>query len=73
MITNLNWIQLQTGIGTPVLQCSHNLDYIQANWFDKTRKFLVKNNTTITINSTWIPKLLRENNFFTMEKVNEVI
>jgi hypothetical protein len=70
MKTNLNWIQLHSGIGTPVLQCSKNLDYIQQNWFDEVRKFLVKNNATITIQSTWTPPLLRENDFYIMEKIN---
>jgi hypothetical protein len=57
MITNLNWIQMHAGMGTPVLKCSKNLDYIQANWFGGVQKFMVKNNTTITTQSTWTPQL----------------
>jgi hypothetical protein len=62
---------LHAGIGTPVLQCSQNLDYIQANWFDEVRKFLAKDKATITIQSNWTPQLLRENDFYTMEKIND--
>jgi hypothetical protein len=71
MITNLNWIQMHAGIGTPILKYTKNLDYIQANWFDEVRKFMVKNNTTITITLAWTPTLVREGDFFIMEKIEE--
>jgi hypothetical protein len=72
MITNINWIQMHAGVGTPILKHTNNIDYIQDNWFDKVRKFMVKNNTAITIQSTWTPKLLREEDFFIMDKIGDV-
>jgi hypothetical protein len=68
MKTNLNWIQLHAGIGTPTLQCTNNIDYIQNNWFDKVRKFLIKSQTTVTIQSIWNPTLLQEHDFLIMDK-----
>jgi hypothetical protein len=30
---NLNWLQLHSGLSTPVLESTCNIDYIQDNWF----------------------------------------
>jgi hypothetical protein len=72
MITNLNWTQLHAGIGKPILQCTNNIDYVQNNWFDEIRNFLIKNDTTITIQSNWIPTLTRQKDFFIMETINDI-
>jgi hypothetical protein len=67
---NINWIQLLSGISSPVFESDKHLDYIQDNWFLEIKKFLNMCKATIKINSLWSPQLMKINDKFIMDTVN---
>jgi hypothetical protein len=69
METILNWTQLHSGISLPILTSDCNLDYITNNWFMQVREFLLTTNSKIIVNTAWLPRTKRVNDFNLMERV----
>jgi hypothetical protein len=68
---NINWLQMHAGISVPVFESKNQIDYIQGFWFHEIKKFLNGSNATLNIKSAWIPKLLRHNDSFIMDKIEQ--
>jgi hypothetical protein len=69
MLRVINWTQMLCGTGTPILESTAPINWIKNNWFISIRDFLIKCNATIKINHTWIPQLLRENDYVLMDRM----
>jgi hypothetical protein len=65
----LNWTQLHTGISSPILETTININYIQKNWFTQIREFLLNTNSKIVIKTRWVPVLKRVDDFAIMDKI----
>jgi hypothetical protein len=72
MIINLNWSQLLSGIGKPLLTNDKDITYIQKNLFSELQMFLQEIDATIFIKNCWLPTIKREGDFFIMEKVQKL-
>lgn len=65
----LSYVQLQAGIGAPVLQHPDiDLPYLEQNWLTTLRPFLAKISASILIPSAWAPELQRQGDVFLMEE-----
>jgi hypothetical protein len=49
MLINLIWIQLHSGIATPILEHKQRIDYIKEHWFKEIHICVMKNNAKIEI------------------------
>jgi hypothetical protein len=61
MKINLNWIQLNSGFGVPLMESNDPLTFMDNNWLLHSRNFLVKINAKMKVQDTWVPQLEREN------------
>jgi Reverse transcriptase (RNA-dependent DNA polymerase) len=55
MQNNLEWYQLVSGTGTPVLSRRTTIDYIDDNWFKGLHSFLLRTNASLHFHSLWRP------------------
>jgi hypothetical protein len=67
--TNISWLQLHTGISSPILESNLHVDYIQDTWFKEIKIFLNSCGASIKINNIWIPTISRFNDRFIMEEL----
>jgi hypothetical protein len=72
MINNITWIHILLGVGTPLLESDQFIQCIPDNWFLNIRGFLLKIKAKILIRGLWQPKLLRQDDFFIMEKIDQL-
>jgi hypothetical protein len=67
-ITNINHIQLHTGIGEHVFMSQKDISYIPMNWLLHIRHFLLETKATLDIQYLWLPKIQCQNDQFIMEE-----
>jgi hypothetical protein len=65
----LNWVQVHSGLSTPILENRTDIDYIQHNWYSPIREFLKVINGKISVRNTWTPIKKRKHDFVLMDKV----
>jgi hypothetical protein len=65
----INWTQMLCGTEQPILESTIPISWVTNNWFMTIRDFLTKCEATIKIKHTWVPKLLRENDYVLMDKM----
>jgi hypothetical protein len=61
MKINLNWLQLNSGFGEPLMESNCSLTFLDNNWLLHSRTFLVQINAKLRIDNIWVPQLEREN------------
>lgn len=71
MLTNLNWLQLHSGLSTPVLSGGIPLSYLSMNWFLHIRNFLYSIQGRISIPDQWQIRLERKRDVALMDKVSQ--
>jgi hypothetical protein len=52
---NINYLQLLSGCGNPVLTTSNPLCYIKHNWLTHLRDYLIEINARIEVRNLWQP------------------
>jgi len=67
MMIGVDTLQLTSGIGQPILECTGNLPYLPKGWVPSIREFLNFANATIELTEKWIPPLQRENDNHIMD------
>jgi hypothetical protein len=68
MELNLGYLQLHSGISTPVLEYNKNMEYVQNNWFTPVQHFLVQLNGILQIKGIWVPEKQRVTDIIIMDK-----
>lgn len=58
---NLNYIQLLSGIDTPIFESNADIRYIENNWILHLREYLNNINGNVIITNAWVPNKLRDN------------
>jgi hypothetical protein len=61
MKVNLNWLQLNSGFGGPLMESKDPLMFLDSNWLLHSRSFLVQINAKLKVDDVWLPKLERQN------------
>jgi hypothetical protein len=61
MQINLNWLQLTSGFGMPLMESNDPLPFLDNNWLLHSRVFLIQINARLRIDNVWVPKLERQN------------
>jgi hypothetical protein len=72
MRTNITWIHIILGVGTPLLESDQFIQCIQDNWFLNIRDFLLQIKAKIIIRGLWQPSLARVDDVFIMEMVDKL-
>jgi hypothetical protein len=72
IVLNLGWLQLHSGISTPVLESFKPVLYIQPNWFNHIHWFLIQINAIIKIRGLWVPERQRKNDKIIMDEVLKI-
>lgn len=72
MKINLNWLQLHTGLGSPVLESSLPINYISENWFLHLRDFLLNIKGSIRIQDQWHPSPERRGDSILMDCISKI-
>jgi hypothetical protein len=58
---NINYLQLCSGLETPLFSSRDDIGYLPANWLTHLRHYIIAINGTFHIKNTWTPLKLREN------------
>jgi hypothetical protein len=72
MRTNITWIHIILGVGTPLLESDQFIQCMQDNWFINIRDFLIQIKAKIINRGLWQPKLARVDDEFIMEMVDKL-
>ena len=72
MMLNLDWTQLYSGRGTPVLQSKDEISYIPDNWFIHFREFLLSVSGAIKIPNAWYPVRERVGDAVLMDEFQKI-
>jgi hypothetical protein len=72
MRTNITWIHILLGVGTPLLESQQFIKYLHHNWFLNIRDFLIQIESKVKIRDLWQPQLLRYEDFFIMQKLDTI-
>jgi hypothetical protein len=63
---NINYLQLLSGLESPIFSSRDNIGYITANWLTRLRHYILEINGTFIIKDVWTPTKLRENDVVLM-------
>jgi Reverse transcriptase (RNA-dependent DNA polymerase) len=69
---NINYIQLQSGVGNPIMASRDNISYLPKNWILHLRNFLLEVNARIEISELWSPSPQRESDQYIMESFKKL-
>jgi hypothetical protein len=68
----LNWLQLNSGLGTKILESYKTVIYMDRNWITSIHEFLHKTNATILINEAWTPIKNRIGDKIIMDEMTDI-
>jgi hypothetical protein len=54
MKINLNWLQLNSGFGVPLMESNDPLTFLDSNWLLHSSTLLVKINAKLRIDNIWV-------------------
>jgi hypothetical protein len=66
----LNWLQIVSGIGEPILESSQILNYMDKTWFTAVKGYINDTRVKIVIDNIWIVKPMRQHDIVLMDVVN---
>jgi hypothetical protein len=69
IIRNINWLQLNSGIGEHIFNTHLSIDHVSRTWFHPIKAFLNVKDSHIIIEKAWTPKLIRQNDVNLMKRV----
>jgi Reverse transcriptase (RNA-dependent DNA polymerase) len=69
---DLNWLQLNCGMGTKVLENKNEITYMNRNWITSVQEFLNKTKSTIDIKSAWVPTKSRIGDKIIMDEMIDI-
>lgn len=69
---NLNWLQVLTGLGKPLFESTHTIDYVD-NWFVGIHQFLLDIGGHLHIPDMYVPIRERQGDHFIMNKIIQCI
>ena len=69
MITQISWLQLFAGIGTPILESNIDLKYLPTGWIRTLQRLLVELHVTKKIHTAWKPIKQRKEDRIIMDYV----
>jgi hypothetical protein len=55
MRTNITWIHILVGVGTPHMESNQFIRYLHHNWFLYTRDLLIEMESKVRIQELWQP------------------
>ena len=67
LLLQLSWLQLFSGISTPILEEKKEVGYLPVGWLTTMHKLLAKTSITIKIQKGWTPRKQRENDIILMD------
>jgi hypothetical protein len=67
IMININYIQLISGLETPILASLQNIPYMEINWILHSREFLRSINAKLNITNVWHPKKARIHDQFIIQ------
>lgn len=66
---NLDFVQLYSGLATPVFELTEKVDYLESAWYQQLHNFLVDSDATIRIKNKWTPVAEQHKDIPIMEKI----
>jgi Reverse transcriptase (RNA-dependent DNA polymerase) len=67
----MNLFQIHSGSCIPMMINDNEIDYIDQNWFDSVREFLLTIGARLIIHNTWVPQLLRDKDYTIMDRIHK--
>jgi hypothetical protein len=71
MRINIDYIQLTSGMTTPIFESSNPIPYIEQNWLLHVRDYLIEINAKMQIENLWKIKPLRENDVILLDEISK--
>jgi Reverse transcriptase (RNA-dependent DNA polymerase) len=72
IIVDLDWIQMNTWLSTPILEYGFVISYLPRNWITSIQEYLMKINAIIEIQDLWIPIIRRIHNKIIMDEIESI-
>jgi hypothetical protein len=69
---NINYLQLISGLDSPIFSSRDNIGYIQDNWLTHLRNFIIEINGKFHIKDLWLPNKLREHDLVLMTEFSSL-
>ena len=66
----LSWLQLFSGIGTPILMAEKRIPYLPIGWLTNIHQLLVETRVQIELSHSWVPTIQREEDRVLMDIVH---
>lgn len=67
ILININYLQLTTGLETPIFESREDIDYVDNNWLLHLREYMIHINAVLELTQVWTIKKQRKNDVILMD------